>query len=107
MWVAATARCSAEILRANHRAQGILFDLPRVVADAGAYLQSSGVADRCTCVGGDFFEEVRGTASPAGAEKALKECRPRPNIAGKHTALAAIDSGQGSWWGAGARRRTG
>ncbi len=52
-----------EILRSHRKARGILFDQPHVVADAGAFLQTSGVSDRCTSVGGDFFEEV-----PAGGD---------------------------------------
>jgi hypothetical protein len=52
-----------EILRSTEKTRGILFDLPHVVAGADAFLQASNVRDRCTCVGGDFFEEV-----PAGAD---------------------------------------
>lgn len=48
----------AAILHAHRTAQGILFDLPHVVADAEGFLTAAGVASRCTRVGGDFFEAV-------------------------------------------------
>ena len=48
----------AEILRRHPRARGVLFDSPRVVSDASALLARLGVAERVTCVGGDFFEAV-------------------------------------------------
>ena len=38
--------------------QGTLFDLPRMVANAPPVLDDSGVSERCTIVGGDFFQEV-------------------------------------------------
>lgn len=41
----------------------VLFDLPRVVAEAGEVLTSAGVADRVELVGGDFLTSV-----PAGAD---------------------------------------
>ncbi|HWF75463.1 MAG TPA: methyltransferase [Solirubrobacteraceae bacterium] len=43
--------------------QGILFDLPPVIAHAPAVLERFGVADRCQVVAGDFF-----TAVPPGAD---------------------------------------
>jgi hypothetical protein len=53
----------AAILRANADLRGVLFDLPQVVAGAGDLLEAMGVADRCTVIGGSFFEAV-----PAGGE---------------------------------------
>ncbi len=53
----------AAILRRNPAARGILFDQPHVVAAAAAQLAVTGVAERCTTVGGDFFVEV-----PAGGD---------------------------------------
>jgi hypothetical protein len=53
----------AAILRRNPGARGILFDQPHVVASAEEHLATSGVADRCTAVGGDFFAAV-----PAGGD---------------------------------------
>ena len=53
----------AAILRSTPVAQGILFDLPHVVAGAEPFLSAAGVADRCTRVGGDFFAEI-----PSGAD---------------------------------------
>jgi hypothetical protein len=52
-----------EILKANPRARGILFDLPDTVDDVRAFVTSSGVADRCDLVAGDFFKSV-----PAGGD---------------------------------------
>lgn len=43
--------------------QGVLFDLPDVVASAGDTLDELGVGDRCDRVAGDFFESV-----PKGAD---------------------------------------
>jgi hypothetical protein len=48
------------ILRANPASEGVLFELPHVAADASRFLDKAGVADRCTTVGGDFFESVHG-----------------------------------------------
>jgi O-methyltransferase domain/Dimerisation domain len=53
----------AAILRRHPTMQGILFDQPRVVADAEQHLAAAGIADRCRAVGGDFF-----TAVPAGGD---------------------------------------
>lgn len=49
------------ILKKAPKLRGVLFDAPHVVA--GAKLQEMGVADRCTTVGGNFFESV-----PAGGD---------------------------------------
>ena len=46
------------VLKACPRTGGILFDQLAVVAGAEARLRADGVADRCTCVAGDFFESV-------------------------------------------------
>ena len=46
------------LLRANPYMQGILFELPHVIADFKDALESSGLGDRCTLVAGDFFESV-------------------------------------------------
>jgi hypothetical protein len=53
----------AAVLRRHPRLEGVLFDLPHVVAQAGPLLRERGVADRCSVVGGDFLDEV-----PAGAD---------------------------------------
>lgn len=51
-------------LLARHPAlRGTLFDQPQVVAHAPAVLSALGVSERCTIVGGDFFEHV-----PPGAD---------------------------------------
>jgi hypothetical protein len=46
------------ILQANPTLRGILFDLPDVVRAAPAMLEAAGVANRCSVVGGDFFQEL-------------------------------------------------
>jgi hypothetical protein len=48
----------AAILRARPALRGVLFDAPHVVVGAQPLLEAVGVADRCTVVGGDFFESV-------------------------------------------------
>jgi len=50
----------AAILPRAPSARGVLFDLPQVVAEAGALLAEAGVSDRCAIVGGDFFQTVPG-----------------------------------------------
>jgi hypothetical protein len=56
----------ATVLTGHRTAQGVLFDLPHVIAGAGAPLERAGVADRCELVGGSFFETV-----PAGGDAYL------------------------------------
>ncbi len=51
----------AAILEGHPRLRGILFDLPATADEARRALSSGRLADRCECVGGDFFEAV-----PAG-----------------------------------------
>jgi len=48
----------AAVLAANPRADGVLFDLPAVLAGAPQMLDSYGVADRVQLVEGDFFSEI-------------------------------------------------
>lgn len=48
----------AAILNAYPHMHGILFDQPHVVATAKELLTNRGVADRCTTIGGNFFESV-------------------------------------------------
>ncbi|MEH2457607.1 methyltransferase [Nostoc sp.] len=48
----------ASILKANLTMQGILFDLPHVVADAKPLIEGFGLQNRCQLVGGNFFESV-------------------------------------------------
>ena len=56
----------AEFLKANPDLNGVLFDLPEVIAGAGEVLEKEGVAKRVTTVGGDFFEAI-----PADADAYL------------------------------------
>jgi hypothetical protein len=48
----------AAILAAHPGLHGVLFDAPQVVGGARPLLDRARVADRCTLVGGDFFESV-------------------------------------------------
>ena len=50
----------AEILKTYPHVRGILFDLPAVVESAQSLLAAAGIADRCTCVAGDFFQTLPG-----------------------------------------------
>ena len=52
-----------ELLGRHEHLEGIVFDLPHVVAEAKRTLAEGGVADRATCVGGDFFDRI-----PAGRD---------------------------------------
>ena len=46
------------ILRSNPVAQGVLFDLPHVVASSRARMWDAGPAARCAFVEGDFFSDI-------------------------------------------------
>jgi hypothetical protein len=46
------------VLRNAPGASGVLFDQPSVIDGAGAPLEAAGVSERCTMVGGSFFESV-------------------------------------------------
>lgn len=50
----------ASILRQHAGLCGVLFDLPPVVAQAPALLESQGVASRCRIEAGDFYQAVPG-----------------------------------------------
>lgn len=52
----------AGILQAYPQLQGVLLDLPHVVAEALPVLEAAGVANRCKIVGGDFLTDL-----PVGA----------------------------------------
>ncbi|HKP71404.1 MAG TPA: methyltransferase [Pyrinomonadaceae bacterium] len=53
----------AQVLKANPETEGILFDVPPVIAGADALLEREGVAARVEKVSGDFFASV-----PTGAD---------------------------------------
>lgn len=55
-----------DILKANPRLGGIIFDLPHVTERAREQLQIAATADRCTVASGSFFAEV-----PKGADAYL------------------------------------
>src|SRR5262245_39589082 len=62
----ATGNLLAAILDRYPGSRGILYDLPHVVRDAPALLESRGVADRVTIAAGSFFDSV-----PAGGDAYL------------------------------------
>ncbi len=47
-----------EILAANPKAHGVVFDMPDVVAGATRLIADRGLSQRCEAVGGDFFQSV-------------------------------------------------
>jgi SAM-dependent methyltransferase len=53
-----TGALLAEILSAHPTVHGILVDLPRTVAQAGATFAAAGVAERATTVGQSFFDPL-------------------------------------------------
>src|SRR5262245_40336958 len=59
----AMAPLASAILASSPRTRVVLFDQPAVVEGAARRLRADGIAERCTCVGGDFFAAV-----PAGAD---------------------------------------
>ena len=46
------------ILQRNPQMRGVLFDSPKVIEGARAFVSQSAVADRCKLVAGNFFESV-------------------------------------------------
>lgn len=48
----------SQILRANPEMNGVLFDVPPVIAGAASLLEKESVAERVETVAGDFFREV-------------------------------------------------
>jgi hypothetical protein len=93
-------RMMSEILQANPQAQGIIFDRPEVVIGTRQQIKLAGLADRCECVGGNFFESV-----PQGAdyyiikhvlhdwddEHAMEILRNVRKAAGPHSKLLVIE----------------
>lgn len=54
----ATGNMLSAILSRDAGPRGVLYDMPHVVADAPAFLEKSGIADRVTIESGSFFERV-------------------------------------------------
>lgn len=50
------------LLQRNPSLKGILFDLPHVIERARENVEAAGLADRCECVAGSFFDSVPGGA---------------------------------------------
>ena len=48
----------ARVLKTHPHLRGVLFDQPAVIEEARTLLAQSGVTDRCTLLGGDFFDSV-------------------------------------------------
>lgn len=55
-----------EVLKANPRLKGVLFDQGHVIEAARVFMESQGVANRCQFIPGDFFVSV-----PKGADACL------------------------------------
>jgi len=55
-----------EVLRANPKLKGVLFDQDHVIEAARGFMESHGVSSRCRLVSGDFFVSV-----PNGADACL------------------------------------
>jgi hypothetical protein len=51
-------RLLASILHVSPSATGVLFEQAHVLVGAREFLAAAGVADRCACAAGDFFEHV-------------------------------------------------
>lgn len=62
----ASGNMLGHVLKRHPNVKGVLYDLPHVVADAPALLESHGVADRVEILSGSFFENV-----PAGHDAYL------------------------------------
>lgn len=56
----------SSILQKYPTIEGVLFDLPHVIESARAQMEAAGLLDRCTLVGGSFFDGV-----PEGADTYL------------------------------------
>jgi SAM-dependent methyltransferase len=54
----ASGELLAKLLAKEPQRQGIVFDLPNIVAEAEATLKAAELSDRATVVAGDFFEAV-------------------------------------------------
>jgi hypothetical protein len=54
----ATGNMLFHILSGHERPQGVLYDLPHVVADAPAFLERHGLHDRVSIESGNFFDSV-------------------------------------------------
>jgi SAM-dependent methyltransferase len=92
----------SEVLKANAKVKGIVFDAPHVAAGANEAIAKAGLADRCKAEGGDFFKAV-----PAGGDAymmmhiihdwpddlaitILKNCRKGVNAGGKLIVVDAV-----------------
>lgn len=90
----------ARVLAAYPEMRGIVFDLPSVVGEARRRLDLAGVADRCSLVGGSFFDSVPRNADlyslhsvllnwgDQDAERILRACRKAMQARGR---LIVID----------------
>lgn len=48
----------SNILSANAKVRGVLFDAPHVIEGAKEHIQAAGLSERCELVAGDFFKSV-------------------------------------------------
>jgi hypothetical protein len=105
----------AGILQQYPRMQGVLLDLPHVVAEAPPVLQAAGVVDRCRIVGSDFLADLPSDAdayilknivlgmSDAEAVQVFRACHA---TMGRHSRLLIIGALIGTGAAAGPAAQT-
>ena len=70
----------AQVLKANPKLKGILFDVPPVIAGAGAMLEREGVAERVETILGDFFTSVPKAADVYMMKHIIHDCNDESSI---------------------------
>jgi SAM-dependent methyltransferase len=90
------------LLREQEHLQGVLFDLPDVVANAPARFEAAGLANRCKIVAGSFFDTVPtdgdvyvlanviNNFNNDGARKMLANCRDAMSAAARLLIVDAL-----------------
>ena len=83
----------AAILSSHPSMRGVLFDLPHVVTGAGLILENAGVADRCSVVGGSFFDRVPEGGDAYVLKAVLHDWKDEPASAILHACRRAMADG--------------
>jgi C-methyltransferase len=84
-------RLLAGVLAATPTAQGVLYDLPRVVAEAPAVLRQGGVGARVRIEGGSFFDRVPGGGDAYILQRVIHDWPDEQAIAILRTVRAAAE----------------
>jgi O-methyltransferase/methyltransferase family protein len=84
-------RLLAGVLAATPNAQGVLYDLPRVVAEAPAVLRQRGVGARVRMEGGSFFDRVPGGGDAYILQRVIHDWPDEQAIAILRTVRAAAE----------------